>query len=55
MAANTGETARAGDFRCGKWHEQVSVTPGEKPPRRPDHGGSDTFNTRDREPGNKSS
>ena len=55
MAAHAGETAReTGDFRCANCHEQVHVTKGKKIPKCPNCG-SDTFDTRYHEPGDKSS
>ncbi len=55
MAAKAGEEARqTGDFRCERCHERVHVTRGHKIPRCPNCG-NDTYDTREHEPGNKSS
>lgn len=55
MAAHAGETAReTGDFRCERCHEQTHVTKGDKIPRCPSRG-NDAIDTRNPEPGNRSS
>lgn len=55
MAAHAGETAReTGDFRCAHCHQKVHVTGGHKIPKCP-HCGHAVFDTRENEPGNKSS
>jgi predicted RNA-binding Zn-ribbon protein involved in translation (DUF1610 family) len=55
MAAESGETAReTGDFRCSKCHNRVHVTRGHAIPKCPTCG-NDTFDTREHEPGRKSS
>jgi ribosomal protein L37AE/L43A len=55
MAAHAGEKAeRTGDFRCAKCHQRTHVKAGEKIPKCP-HCGGETFDTREHEPGNKSS
>jgi ribosomal protein L37AE/L43A len=55
MAAHAGEKAeRTGDFRCAKCHQRTHVKAGEKIPKCP-HCGGEIFDTREHEPGNKSS
>jgi ribosomal protein L37AE/L43A len=55
MAAKAGETAQeTGDFRCTKCHERTHATKGKKIPKCKNCGGA-TFDTRENEPGNKSS
>jgi Zn finger protein HypA/HybF involved in hydrogenase expression len=55
MSAKAGEKAeKTGDFRCAKCHEKVHVKSGDKIPKCPNCG-SDTYDTRQNEPGNKSS
>jgi predicted RNA-binding Zn-ribbon protein involved in translation (DUF1610 family) len=54
MAAHTGESARrTGDFRCEQCREKVHVTEGHSIPKCPNCG-NNTFDTRENEPGNKS-
>jgi len=55
MSAHSGEKARrTGDFRCQKCHRKTHVEAGETIPKCPNCG-SDTFDERENEPGNKSS
>jgi Zn finger protein HypA/HybF involved in hydrogenase expression len=55
MSAHAGEKAeKTGDFRCEKCHHSTHVTEGHKIPKCPKCG-NDTYSTRVREPGNKSS
>lgn len=55
MAAKAGETAReTGDFRCAKCQERRHVAKGKKIPKCNNCGGA-TFDTRENEPGNRSS
>jgi Zn finger protein HypA/HybF involved in hydrogenase expression len=54
MSAHAGETAReTGDFRCARCHQLTHVTQGKKIPKCPNCG-NETFDTRENEPGNKS-
>jgi Zn finger protein HypA/HybF involved in hydrogenase expression len=54
MAAHAGEKAqKTGDFHCAKCHEKVHVQQGHKIPKCPN--GHSEFETRTKEPGNKSS
>ncbi len=55
MAAKAGEEARqTGDFRCERCHERVHVTRRHRIPKCPNCG-NDTYDTREHEPGKKSS
>ena len=55
MAAKAGEKAwQTGDFRCERGHNRVNVTRGHEIRRCPNCG-NDTYDTREHEPGNKSS
>ena len=55
MVAKSGESARrTGDFRCERCHARTHVTEGDRIPKCPNCG-NDTFDTRENEPGNKSS
>jgi ribosomal protein L37AE/L43A len=53
MAAHAGEKAqKTGDFHCAKCDEKVHVKQGDKIPKCPN--GHSEFETRTKEPGNKS-
>ncbi|WP_027802961.1 zinc ribbon-containing protein [Paraburkholderia dilworthii] len=55
MTAHAGEKAeKTGDFRCAKCHHSVHVQKGHSIPKCPNCG-SESYSTRVREPGNKSS
>ena len=55
MAAKAGEGAwKTGDFRCERCHNRVHVTQRHEIPRYPTCG-NDTCDTREHEPGNRSS
>jgi hypothetical protein len=54
MAAHAGEKAqKTGDFHCAKCDAKVHVQQGHKIPKCPN--GHSEFDTRTKEPGNKSS
>ncbi|WP_284503367.1 alpha helical protein [Caballeronia sp. AZ10_KS36] len=60
MSAHSGEKAeKTGDFRCARCHHSTHVTKGHTIPKCPKSKcpkcGNDTYSTRVREPGNKSS
>jgi predicted RNA-binding Zn-ribbon protein involved in translation (DUF1610 family) len=55
MSAHAGEKAeRTGDFRCARCHQKTHVAAGHTIPKCPNCG-NDVFDTRENEPGNKSS